>query len=348
MQPSVRTLRRFLAVAAVFVAILALGGLRGGLGVASADNSSPIATVNSCDSNNSATMSVDCGITLNTSVASGGSWGVMVTDTSANITACDGSASGATCSTNNNTAEFDCPTGCQANSNYKITVSASSATAMQENFAVLNPGSPAASTASSAPSSTGTRNVPTITVGLGSPGSQGTNGVPPANSGASVPSYQQQVVTSSAPIGSPSQILISGPNSSSQQQVVTTIPSTQQVAYGPPQGGACVGGSVPGPNGCTSSGPMLPSVGLGAYGSYGGCYGGYSCGGSYGSSYGGCYTVSYCSSGAYGGCGLLSSSCSACAFNLSCTLSCSNTTTCQLNTNPSNSVCRIFYLRFNC
>jgi hypothetical protein len=342
MQPSIRTLRRFFAAAAVFGAILALGGLRGGPGVALAGSNPPIATVNSCNSNNSSTMSVDCSITLNASVNAGGSWGVMVTDTSANITACDGSASGATCSTNNNTAEFDCPTGCQANSNYKITVAASSATAMQQNFAILNPGSSAASTANAAPTSTGSRTVPAITVGLGNTAPQ--NGMPTPYSGASGPSYQQQVVTSGGPN---SQILISGPNSSSQQQVVTAVPTNQQVAYGPPQGGACVGGSVPGPNGCTSSGPMLPSVGLGAYGSNGGCYGTYSCGGYYGSSYGGCYSVSYCGT-AYGGCGLVSSACASCAFNLSCTVNCTNATNCQLNTNSSNSTCRIFYLRFNC
>lgn len=330
----IRTLGRLAAVVAVLAAVVALGGIRGGPEIAHAGTAMSLASVKSCDSGSSTTMSVVCTITLNSNVASGAAWQVMIVDTSAMITACDGSAAGATCKTSNNTAEFDCSSsGCQPNSTYTVTVSATPATAMQESFSLLNAASttatasttpPIGSTSTSAstggstsvvaPTTGSTGVIPTITVGLGGGAATTTGTTVAAN------------------------VTYSGPAYSAAQQVIS----------GPPQGGACVGGSVPGPNGCTSAGPLLPSVGYGGYGGYGGCYGAYSCGGQYGAGFGSCFSVMFCSS-AFGSCGSsLTANCSSCAFNLACTVSCSGATTCTLNNNTGSNTCRIFYLRFNC
>jgi hypothetical protein len=129
---------------------------------------------------------------------------------------------------------------------------------------------------------------------------------------------------------------------------VTYSGPQQMIASAPPTGGVCVGGSVPGPNGCTSSGPLLPSVGYGGnYGNYGGyagygtCYSAYSCGGAYGS----CYTITTCGTG-LGSCGfsvLAGCSTSACGSSLSCAVNCQSWSSCALTSSTSNSGCRFFY-----
>src|SRR6266567_344853 len=135
MERSKWALQRWILLAFVAAAVVALGGLRPEPRVASADD--VIATVKSCDANSSSSTSVDCTIVLSSSVPSGGAWTATVTDSYAMVTACDGSAAGAACATSNNAARFDCPSGCQPNSTYTITVSASLATAMQETFAMV-------------------------------------------------------------------------------------------------------------------------------------------------------------------------------------------------------------------
>jgi len=298
MRPSIRTraLRRLPLVLALSAAVLALGGFQSGPSVASADDT--LATVKSCDTNSSSSISVDCTIVLNSNVDAGGSWKLTITDSSATVTACDGSASGATCSVSSNTAEFDCSSACQVNSTYKITVAATSATATQESFVVLSPG-----TVTVASNTVG---VPTITVGLG--GATGSGAV-------------------MAP--SAATVAYSGP-----QQIV---------ASGPPPGGACVGGSVPGPNGCTSTGPLLPTVGAGYGGAYGGCYGAYACGGTYGygSAYGGCLGLAYCGGTGLGGCtfAAIAGFGNACNTNTAC----ATATLCAVAVRTNPTFCSILY-----
>src|SRR6266567_4752861 len=99
MERSKRALQRWTLLAFVVAAVVALGGVRPEPRVASADD--VIATVKSCDPNSSSSTSVDCTIVLSSNVASGGAWTATITDSYATVTACDGSAAGATCTTSN-------------------------------------------------------------------------------------------------------------------------------------------------------------------------------------------------------------------------------------------------------
>jgi len=125
---------------------------------------------------------------------------------------------------------------------------------------------------------------------------------------------------------------------------------TQQViASGPPQGGACVGGSVPGPNGCTSAGPLLPTVGAGYGGAYGGCYGAYACGGPYGMSYGGgCLALAQCGLGAYGGCLGAASYIAGIGNRCNANTACAVATLCAVAIRNNPALCSIFRSGLTC
>jgi hypothetical protein len=299
-QLSTLALQRLLVLVALVTASVLYGGQLTGPRITNADG---LVNVKSCDANANSSSAVDCTLVLNFTIDPGGSWRATITDMAAVVTACDGSASQATCTAGSNTAEFDCPSSCPQNSTYKITVTASAATAMQETFTVLSAGGLTGGTNNGSA-------VGSITVGLGAPAG-GTYGTP----------------------------MQSGPS-------VSYPPPQQSMSYSAPPGGVCVGGSVPGPNGCTSIGPLYPSVGGPPLGAYGGAYGG--CGGVFGcGAYGGgcllgptlCTGAAGCFGGFYG--------CGGCGFGLTCTSTCM-TGSCNFNITTSTKTCLIFGVTFNC
>ena len=307
MRRSKRARRRLPFLVALMATILALGILTAVQRTASADG---LASVGSCAVNAKSSAAVDCTITLNYGINSGGSWRATITDTSAVITSCDASAAQATCTAGSNTAEFDCPSGCAQNSTYKITVTASAATAAQEWFTVLS----------------GAGGL------MGGSSTLGTS----ANvvSGYSYPTYALTSAGTTTAYAAPSYSLLPG--------------------------GACVNGSVPGPNGCTS-GFGGYGYGLGGYGlGYGGYrYGGYS-GLGYGWPYGGysgfggscLYSFTFCGStnfGCFGGFTTLSFGCNGCGFGgVTCNTTCAMSTSCTLTVTTTGRTCNIFGVVVNC
>lgn len=131
-----RAFRRFTVLMLVVGALLAFTGAHFATPPASADG---LATVTGCNPASGSSTGTTCNLQLNYSFAAGGMWQAAISDTSATLTACDGSASSATCTYTGNTATFTCPSGCAQSSKYSITVSGTS-NAQNESFTSISAG----------------------------------------------------------------------------------------------------------------------------------------------------------------------------------------------------------------
>ncbi len=269
--------RRCLVMLFMLAALLGFAGLPSVFQPAGAD---ALVSLQGCNPAGSG-GGVTCNLQLMTTVDGGGAWKVTVADTGATVSACDGSASNATCTASGNTATFTCPVGgCPSNSKYTITVEG--ATSPQSvYFAMVSLGSYASG------------------AGVGA----GVYAAPASYTAA--PGYTT---------AGPTATYTTAP-------AYTTTPTyVAQPIAALWAGGQCVNGSYPTRYGCTApfTGPLTyPSYGYYGYGL--GCYNSYwSCGGTgytpyYLGNCGGFYLIYGCASlynyGMFNTCGSFFYSC---------------------------------------
>lgn len=139
-------MRRFFLFVLSLALLVGLGAVHSGMQPVAADGTASVSCVGG------STGVDDCMITLNTTIAAGGSFTATVTDAGAMILGCNTIPIGGPCTNTATTATFSCPNACTSGSVYRDVVQLTQGSGMDQSFSVTGTTSGASATNSSTPS----------------------------------------------------------------------------------------------------------------------------------------------------------------------------------------------------